>query len=158
MGATLNKFLDQFEKFQTLPGGETFRIEVTDAEATAAAKEYVSENKAQIKKMLKQAAGVGLDVDDPAIRFVEDGVLLSAKGGKGLVKAKASLAADVKWDGDLSVVVRSVNVPIIKVSPESLNSTMEKPLRQLMEKVEEYAEVRSFKVKDGAAVLEAVRK
>ncbi len=158
MGAVIQKFMNKFEEFKSLPSGESFKIEVTDQEATAAAKEYLAENKAQIKDLLKEKTGFGLDVDKPAIAFGKDQIALSAKGGMGFVKANASLVADVHWDGKLSVVVQSVDVPIISVSPEKLNSVAGAPLQQAMEKVEEYAEIRSFELTDGLAVLEAVKK
>ena len=158
MGAKVQHFINKFEEFKALPSGEVFAIEVTDQEATAAAKEYLTENKAQIKDLLKQSAGLSLDVDKPAIGFGEDTVFLSAKGGMGFVKVNASLAAVVKWDGKLTVDVREVDVPIISISPEKLNSTVEGPLQQMMEIVEEYAEIRSFKLTDGRVVLEAIRK
>ena len=37
MGATIQQFMDKFETFRALPAGESFSIEVTDVEATAAA-------------------------------------------------------------------------------------------------------------------------
>ena len=131
---------------------------MTDQEATAAANEYVTENKAQIQELLKQQTGFNLDVEKPSVAFRNDEILLSAMGGIGFLKTKASLTADVKWDGKPVVVVRSVEVPVVSISPGELNSTVEEPLTKMMETVEEYAEIRSFKLKDGVAVLEAVRK
>jgi hypothetical protein len=78
--------------------------------------------------------------------------------GVGFLKTKARLTAEVKWDDKLIVAVRSVEVPVISVSPQELNAMVEEPLSQMMETVEEYAEIRSFKITDGLAVLEAVRK
>ena len=158
MGATLQHFLGKFDEFKTLPAGESFSIRVSDQEATAAANEYLTENKAQVKQLIQQKAGIGLDVEKPSIGFHNDGISVSAMGGMGFLKAKASLNADVQWDGKPNVVVRSVQVPVISVTPEKLNSVVEKPLKQLTEKVEEYAEIRNFKLQDGFAVLEAVRK
>ena len=158
MGVTLQQFMDKFEEFKTLPGGESFAIEVTDQEATAAANEYVTENKAQIKDLLKQQTGFNLDVEKPSVSFGNDEIVLSAMGGVGFLKTKATLTADVTWDGKPVVVVRSVEVPVVSVSPEGLNSTVEEPLVQMMEKVREYAEIRSFKLTDGVAVIEAIRK
>ena len=158
MGTTLQQFMNKFEEFKSLPSGEAFAIELTDKEATAAATEYVTENKAQIKELLKQSTGFKLDVEKPSIEFGNDKISLSAMGGMGFLKTKASLVADVKWDGKPVVVVRSVDVPVVSVSPEKLNATVEGPLKQMMEMVEEYAEIRSFKLKEGVAVLEAVRK
>ncbi|MBE6029110.1 MAG: hypothetical protein E7226_03045 [Clostridiales bacterium] len=158
MGATIQQFMDKFETFKTLPGGEPFTIEVTDLEATAVAREYVAENKALIRAGMKQETGFELDVDKPSITFRDDTVLLSVMAGVGFLKTKATLTADVKWDGKPVVVVRSVEVPVISVSPQELNAMVEEPLRQMMETVEEYAEIRSFKITDGLAVLEAVRK
>ena len=158
MGATIQQFMDKFETFKTLPSGEPFTIEVTDLEATAAAREYVAENKAQIKAGMKQETGFELDVDKPSVTFRNDTVLLSVMAGVGFLKTKATLTADVKWDGKPVVVVRSVEVPVVSVSPQELNSMVEDPLRQMTETVEEYAEIKSFKITDGLAVLEAVRK
>jgi len=158
MGVTIQQFMDKFETFKTLPGGEPFTIEVTDLEATAVAREYVAENKALIRAGMKQETGFELDVDKPSITFRDDTVLLSVMAGVGFLKTKATLTADVKWDGKPVVVVRSVEVPVISVSPQELNAMVEEPLRQMMETVEEYAEIRSFKITDGLAVLEAVRK
>ena len=158
MGATIQQFMDKFEEFKTLPSGEPFTIEVTDVEATAAAREYVAENKAEIKQGMKQETGFELDVDKPSITFRKDVVLLSVMTGVGFLKTKATLTADVKWDGKPVVVVRSVEVPVVSVSPQELNAMVEEPLKQMTQTVEEYAEIRSFKVTDGLAVLEAVRK
>ena len=99
MGATIQQFMNKFEMFKTLPGGEPFTIEVTDVEATAAAREYVAENKAQIRAAMKQETGFELDVDKPSITFRNDVVLLSVMAGVGFLKTKATLTADVKWDG-----------------------------------------------------------
>ena len=158
MGKQLQHFIDKFEEFRALPAGQSFTIKVTDQEATAAAKEYITENKAEIRDFLKQQTGFGLDVDDPSVKFGEDEISLSAMGGKGFLKTKATLTADIKWDGGPVVNVRSVEVPVVSVSPEKLNSSVEEPLKKMMDIVEEYAEIRSFKLKDGVAVLEAVRK
>ena len=158
MGAVTQQFVDKFEEFKTLPSGEPFSIEVTDVEATAVAREYVAENKAQIKAAMKEETGFELDVDKPSITFRKDAVLLSLMAGVGFLKTKASITADVKWDGKPVVVVRSVEVPVVSVSPADLNAFVEEPLKQMTTAVEEYAEIRSFKVEDGAAVLEAVRK
>ena len=158
MGTTLQNFLNKFEEFKALPSGESFTIKVTDQEATAAANEFVTEQKTQIREFLKQSTGFGLDISDPAIDFLDDGIILSAKGGKGFLKANASITADVRWDDGLAVNVRSVDVPFISVSPQKLNSAVKKPLSLLMAKVGEYAEIRAFVLMYGCAVLEAVRK
>ncbi len=158
MGAAIQRLTGKYEEFKALPGGEYFTIEVTDKEATAAAREYITENKQQIRDLLKQKTGFNLNVDDPRIEFRNDKLILSATGGKGFIKAKASLTADVKWDGRPVVVVREVKIPVVSVSPEKLNSTAEEPIKHMTEIIGEYAEIRSFKLKNGLAVLEAVKK
>ena len=158
MGATLQHFLGKFDEFKTLPAGESFSIQVSDQEATAAAKEYLTENKAQVTQLLKNKTGMNLEVENPSIGFGNDQIALSAMGGIGFLKARATLNADVQWNGQPDVVVRSVQVPVVSVTPEKLNSVVEKPLKQLTKIVEEYAEIRNFKLQDGFAVLEAVRK
>ena len=158
MGAVLQHFLDKFEEFRALPAGESFTIKVSDKEATDAANEFLTENRAQVRQFLKRSTGIALDIDKPSIDFLDDGIILSAKGGVGFLKAKASLTAGVRWDGGPVVDVRSVEVPVISLSPQKLNSAVKKPLGMLTEKIEEYAEIRSFRLTYGFAILEAVRK
>ena len=158
MGATLQHLLGKFDEFKTLPAGKTFSIKVSDQEATAAANEYLTENREQVRKLLQEKTGMALDVDSPSIGCRDNGILLSAMGGIGFLKAKASLNADVQWNGKPSVTVLSVQVPVVSVTPEKLNSVVENPLKQLTKKVEEYAEILSFKLQNGFAELEAVKK
>lgn len=158
MGANLDKFMNKFEEFKNLPSGETFSIEVTDKEATDAGREYVTENKEWIKQQLKATTGLGLSVENPTIKFGDDELSMGVVGGMSFLKANASLTADVAYNGEPSVNVREVNVPFVSLSPEKLNTLVEKPLDQLMEKVKEYGEIRSFKLSAGLAVLEAVKK
>ena len=158
MGVTLNNFMNKFNEFKVLPAGETFTIKITDTEATAAAREYLEEYKTQVKQLIQNSAGMSLEVENPEIRFGNDEISMAAKGKKGFLKVSASINAEVRWDGRANVTVRSVNVPVISISPEKLNFVIEKPLEQVMGKVDEYAEIRSFKLYDGLAVLEAVKK
>ena len=158
MGANLDKFLGKFEEFKNLPSGESFSIEVTEEEATAAGREYLTENKEWIKQQLKSTTGMGLSVENPTIKFGADELSMAVTGAMGFLKANASLTADVAWNGEPNVNVRAVNVPFVSLSPEKLNTLVEKPIDQLMEKVKEYGEIRSFKLSAGLAVLEAVKK
>lgn len=158
MGTAINKFTDKFNEFRTLPSGRSFSVTVTDFEATDAAREYLAENKNRVAQLIRNAAGMSLDVSEPTIRFRTNEVSASARGGKGFLKFSASVRADVRWDGRLRVNVRSVDVPVVKLSPEKLNSIVENPLAQVMGKVAEYAEIRSFRILEGAAILEAVKK
>ena len=131
MGSTLNAYLNKFEEFKALPAGQSFTIRVI---------------------------GLKLSVDNPSISFRDDEIRVSASGGMGFLKAKAALTAEVKWDGKPVVAVRSVEIPFLPVTPEKLNSVVEGPLKKGTGIVEQYAEIRSLKVTDGAVVLEAVRK
>ncbi|MBO7669988.1 MAG: hypothetical protein J6S60_05305 [Oscillospiraceae bacterium] len=158
MGSTLNAYLKKFEEFKALPAGQSFTIRVTEQEATEVAKEYLTENKASVSQRIQKRTGLKLSVDNPSVSFRNDEIRVSASGGMGFLKAKAALTADVKWDGKPVVVVRSVEIPFLSVTPEKLNSVVEGPLKKGTGIVEEYAEIRSFKVEDGAMVLEAVRK
>ena len=158
MGSTLNAYLNKFEEFKALPAGQSFTIRVTDQEATEVAKEYLAENKASVSQRIQKRTGLKLSVDNPSVSFRNDEIRVSASGGMGFLKAKAALTAEVKWDGKPLVVVRSVDIPFLTVTPEKLNSVVEGPLKKGTGIVEEYAEIRSFKVTDGAVVLEAVRK
>ena len=63
MGATLQHFLGKFDEFKTLPSGKSFSIKVTDQEATAAANEYLTENKAQVSQLLQKTTGMNLEVE-----------------------------------------------------------------------------------------------
>ncbi len=158
MGATLSNFMNKFNEFKDLPSGKSFSIEVTDTEATAAAREYLEEYNEQVKQLIRNSAGVSINIENPEIRFGNDEISMAARGSKGFLKVKASISAEVRWDGITNVTVRSVEVPFISISPEKLNFVIEKPLAQAMGKVKEYAEIRSFKLRDGHTVLEAVKK
>ena len=158
MGATLDRFIGKFNQFKSLSAGETFSIEVTDKEATEAAREYLAENTSQVKQLIQNAAKVSLDVADPKIVFSNDEITMGAKGGKGFLKVNASLNAGVVWNGGLKVDVRSVDIPVIKVTPEKLHPLVEKVIGQGMDIVKEYAEIESFRITNGSAVLKAVRK
>ncbi len=158
MGAALNKLLNKFNEFKALPAGKPFSVMITDTEASDAVREYLAENKDQVKKLIKESSGKSLDVEEPSIRFGNDEIALSAKVGKSILKVGASLTADVRWNGKPEVKVRSVDIPIISVTPEKLNSLVEKPLELGMNKVREYAEIRSFKFTNGTAVLDALKK
>ena len=158
MGVNLDKFLNKFEEFKNLPSGESFSIAVTDKEATDAGREYVSENREWIKQQLKATTGLGLSVENPTIKFEADVLSMAVTGAMGFLKANASLTADVVWNGEPNVNVSAVNVPFVTLSPEKLNTLVEKPIAQLMEKVKEYGEITSFKLSEGLAVLEAIKK
>ncbi len=158
MGAALNHFINKFNEFKNLPAGESFSIQATDAEATEAAREYITENYTQIQQLIRNSAGISLDVENPEIRFGRDQISVNVRGRKGFIKVNASLSADVWWDGKANVTVRSVDIPFFSISPEKLNFMIEKPLLEIMGKVEEYAEIRSFELRDGLVVLNAVRK
>lgn len=158
MGMMINKFTGKFNEFRVLVPGERFSVSVTDLEAADAAREYLTENKAQVSEMIRSAAGVSLDVSDPDVRFHPDEVFLSARGGKGFMKVKASLCAGIRWEGRPLVNVKSVEVPFVSVTPQKLNSVVEQPLLNIMKTVGDYAEILSFRITEGAAILEARRK
>ena len=158
MGSTLNAYLKKLEEFKDLPVGQPITIRVTDQDATEVAREYLAENKASVSQLIQKRLGLKLSVDNPSISFRDDEIRVSASGGMGFLKAKAALTAEVKWDGKPVVAVRSVEIPFLPVSPEKLNSVVEGPLKKGTGIVEQYAEIRSLKVTDGAVVLEAVRK
>ena len=101
---------------------------------------------------------MSINVENPEIRFGNDEISMAARGRKGFLKINASVNAEVRWDGRANVTVRSADVPVISISPEKLNFVTEKPLAQAMGKVEDYAEIRSFKLMNGLAVLEAMKK
>lgn len=156
MGAAIDRFVGKFNEFRALRPGEKFSVRVTDFEANEAAREYLSENRAQVTQLIRNAAGVGLEVSDPEIRFHTDELALSARGGRGLMKVRASLCAEVRWENRLVVNVKSVEVPFIQVTPQKLNSIVEQPLRSVMNRVSEYAEIRAFRLIEGAAILEGL--
>ena len=158
MGVIIDKFTGKFNEFRALAPGERFSVRITDLEAADAAREYLTENKARVSEMIRGAAGVSLDVSDPDVRFHPDEVFLSARGGKGFMKVKASLCAGVRWEDRPVVDVKSVEVPFVSVTPQKLNSVVEQPLLSIMKTVGDYAEILSFRITEGAAVLDALRK
>lgn len=158
MGATLYSYMNKVNEFEALPSGESFTIQITDKEATQVTQEYLAENKDQVKKLIQAKTGMNLAVEKPSVEFREDEVLASLSGGMGFLKARLSLDAEVRWDDGLIVNVRSVNIPFLSATPQKLNSVVAGPIERFMKKVEQYAEIRSFKLMNGYAVLEAVRK
>ena len=160
MGAALENFLQKFDGLNDIPVGKPFSIKITDKEATDAAREYITENKEWIKKQLKALTGLSLSVEEPFIKFQNDELSIAVKGGVGFLKANASLTSEVKWNsqtGKPEVNVRSVKLPVVSVSPEKLNSVVEKPLDNIMAKVKEYGDIHSLKLSEGLVVMDAVK-
>ena len=155
---TIDRFTKQFFDIKAQAPGAPFKAVITDEEATAAAREYLENNRDQVKDLIKSKAGVSLDVADPVIEFAPDEVRLSAKGKKGLIKINASASAAVTWDGSLHVEAKSVNVPVISVSPAVINPAIKEPIDQWVKKLQEYAEIRSFRITDGMAMVEGIKK
>lgn len=155
---TIDKFTKQFIEASKQAPGVVFKILMTDAEATAAVKEYIEENKDQVKELIKKSTKVGIDVTDPEIKFFPNRVDLSAKGKKGILKIKASASAAVTWDGMLHVEATSVDVPIISISPEEVNPLIKDLIGQFIKKAQEFIEIRSFQITDGKACLEGTNK
>ena len=73
-----------------------------------------------------------------------------------LAENKASVSQRIQKRTGLKLSVDNPSVSFR--NDEILNSVVEGPLKKGTGIVEEYAEIRSFKVTDGAVVLEAVRK
>ncbi|MBR6088985.1 MAG: hypothetical protein IKP86_03560 [Anaerolineaceae bacterium] len=155
---TIDKYTDLYNEFKQQPAGSPVRVSVSDAEATAAAREYLEANKPAVRDLIRDKAGVSLDIADPVIRFSPDELLLSASGKKGILKVNASANAKITWNGSLNVEAQTVNVPIVSISPEKINPAIKAPLASIMEKVQEYIEIRSFRITDGRAELEGVKK
>ena len=155
---TIDKFTKQIIEVSKQAPGVVFKIIMTDAEATAAVKEYIEENREQVKELIKKSTKVGIDVTDPEIKFFPNRVDLSAKGKKGILKIKASASANVTWDGMLHVEATSVDVPIISISPEEVNPLIKELIGQFIKKAQEYIEIRSFQITTGSACLEGTNK
>lgn len=144
---------------EALPSGSVFQLTVTDEEGTSAADDYLKRYMTQVQDMLRQAIGTKLDLSKPEIKFGDDEVFLSVKGGKGLLKVNASLQASVIWNGSsLDVNVKSIDIPIVSVDPATVNAYIQKPINDSMAMLQQYYEIHSFKIVEGSAIIEATKK
>lgn len=155
---TIDKYTKLFNDFRIRETGTLYKITIPDADATAAAREYIENNKAQVQNLLKESTGKSFEIVDPVITFSPDVIHLSVKIKKSVVKINASASARVTWDGTLHVEALSVDVPIISISPEKINPAIKTPIAQVMNKVLEFIDIRTFQIKNGAAYLEGVKK
>ena len=155
------RIMNQLIAVDNLPAGSVFQITLTDEDATEAASEYLIQYEEDIQNMIQHAAGIKLDFSDPKIDFDEDRLVVSIRGGLGFLKVTASAGGTVLWDEQaqqLIVNVDSVDIPIISVDPATINAYIQAPMNDFIHGMMEGYEVISFKVYDGFAVLEAMKK
>ena len=158
-GQTIDQFTEYYKEIANLPSGTSFRITITDDDATKIADEYLQRNYESIQNLLQQAIGIRLDIDNPKIEFEDDMVTASARGGKSILKVGASIQGTMVWvDNQLHIDVKSVDVPVISVDPATVNSYMHGPLERAVSKGLQYYDVISFDIEDGYAILEAVKR
>ncbi len=156
---TIEKLTNQLNEIGALPSGSSFTLSLTDDDATAAAEEYLGKNMETIQNAISNAVGVKLDISNPTVTFGEDQLTIEAKAGKGFLKLSVSAKATVVWDGnELHVTVTEVNVPIVSVPVDTANSFIAEPLKNGINELLKYYDVQSFKLSDGVAVLNAVKK
>lgn len=155
---TIDKLKDQLREVQNLPSGSVFQLKLTEEEATAASAEYLARYTDEIQNIVQQSVGVSLEFSDPQINFEEDKIIISIRGGVGFLKIKASASGKVFWDTTaktLKVDVQSVDIPIISVDSDTVNSYIQGPLNDFVSDLMKDYEVLSFNIFDGHAILEA---
>ena len=155
---TAEKLENQYREIEALPSGSVFNLVVTDDDMSAAASEYLVRFKNEIQAMILESTGMKLDLADPVVEFKTDKTVASLKVGKGFLKVTASIQAEITWDGEIHVNVLAVDVPIVSIDPATVNSYIEKPVRQAMAKLGEKYEIRNLHVGDGMITLEAMKK
>lgn len=155
---TIDKYIKKFNDFKAQQPGTALKVVLTDADATAALREYIEKNNTQVQVLIKDNIGVNIDIIDPVITFTKDMIDLTAKGKISLIKITISATAKVTWDGMLHVEAQSLNVPVISISPEKINPAIKEPLNKIMKKIQEYIEIHSFRITEGAAFLEGTKK
>ena len=77
------------------------------------------------------------------------------------MKVTASAGGTVTWDEQaqqLNVNIDSVDIPIISVDPSTINAYIQAPINDFIHGLMDKYEVRSFKIYDGYALLEAMKK
>ena len=157
-GQTIDRFAEYYKEIADLPAGTSFRIVITEEDATNIANEYLQRNYESIQNLMQQAIGIRLDVDNPKIEFGDDMVTASVRGGKSILKVGASIQGTMVWsDNRLIIDVKSVDVPVISVDPATVNSYLHGPLERAVNKGLQYYSVISFDIEDGYAVLEAIK-
>lgn len=157
-GQAVENLEQQIRAIEALPAGSVFTLRVTDDDISAAANELLEQYMTEIQDMLQGATGTKLSISDPIIEFKTQKANASLRVGKGFLKVAASIDADVTWDGRLHVNVTSVNVPIVSVDAETVNSYIQGPIESGMSYIEQYLEIHSFDVEEGVITLEAMKK
>ncbi len=158
-GQAAAKLEAQFNEILALPAGSVFTLTVSDDEITEAANEYLDRYTDEIVEMIRETAGVKLDVSHPVIEFKTDDATASIRVGKGFLKVTASIRASVVWENDTLVVdVKSVDIPTISVDPATVNSYIQGPVNSGVNELKKYLEIYSFSVSDGYIQLEAMKK
>ncbi len=156
---TIEKLTNQLKEIEALPSGSAFTLSLTDDDATAAAGEYLGKYLETIQKAISDAVGVKLDISNPTVTFGEDQLTLEAKAGKGFLKFNVSAKATVVWENnELHVTVTELNVPIVSIPVDTANSFIAEPIKNVINDLLKYYDVQSFKLSDGVAVLNAVKK
>ena len=155
---TIEKLTEQLREVENLPSGTVFQLKLTDDDATSAAEEYLLRYMEDIQAMIQQTAGFKISLSDPKIIFNDDMLVISIRGGLGVLKVTVSASAHVLWeDNMLKVDVKSVDIPVISVDPPTINSYIQDPLNDFINDLMEGYEVRSFDVEE-YAILEAVKR
>ena len=158
-GQTIDQFANYYKEIAQLPSGASFRVTITDDDATKIAEEYLERNYESMQNLMQQAIGIRLDIDSPKIEFGDDMFTASARGGKSILKVGASIQGTMVWaDNRLIIDVKSVDVPVISIDPATVNSYLHGPLERAVSKGLQYYDVISFDIEDGYAILEAVKR
>ena len=157
-GQSAENLENQIRAIEALPAGSVFTLKVTDDDISATANKYLNTYMLEIQNMLQESVGTKLSLSDPIIEFKTRKANASLRVGKGILKVAASIDADVTWDGTLHVNVTDVNVPIIEIEPETVNSYIQEPIESGMRYLEQYLEIHSFEIEEGVITLEAVKK
>ena len=158
---TVEKLTKQLQEIENLPSGSVFQLKLTEEDASQACAEYLEQYEQELQNMVQQAAGIKIDFSEPQINFDEDRLVISIRGGVGFLKVTASAGGTVTWDEQaqqLNVNIDSVDIPIISVDPSTINSYIQTPINDYIHGLMDGYVVRSFKIYDGNALLEAMKK
>lgn len=157
-GPAVQNVVDKINQAVNLPAGTEFNLTLTDRDLSDAANEYLAENMDAINVQLESYIGTTVKLSDVVIVFTPGKVNFSIKVGKGILKLNASAELSLTWLGDaLSVETKSVEVPIIKLDTETVNSFIQGPVHRINEWLKQYYDVHSIQVVDGAIIIHATK-
>lgn len=145
--------------FKNIKTGESICLQLTEQEATSLAEAYFKKHATEIRELISGKFKVSFDITEPVINFEEDELAITVKAGMKFLKASARAAASVIWNGSKAQVnVKSLDLPIIKLEASEANGLIQQPIQSFVDQIQKDLVIRSFKIRKGSVLIDAVKK